>query len=225
MTREHVPDDQRAHWQATFQQNPQMYGADPSASGAYALELFAHEQIQDVLELGAGQGRDTLAFLRAGFTVTAIDYAPEGLAELAGAAAAAGLAGALTTIAHDVRQPLPLPDASVDAVYSHMLFSMALTTAELEALAGEVRRVLRPGGVHVYTVRHTGDAHYGVGIAHGDDRYESGGFVVHFFDRALVDRLAAGFTLLDVDEFEEGALPRRLWRVTLRAVTTSAQRR
>jgi hypothetical protein len=77
-----------------------------------------------------------------------------------------------------------------------------------------VRRVLRPGGVFVYTVRHTGDAHYGTGIARGDDIYEHGGFAVHFFSRALVDRLASGWTLTEVHAFEEGELPRRLWRVT-----------
>jgi hypothetical protein len=32
---------------------------------------------------------------------------------------------------HDIRQPLPLPDACIDASYSHMLFCMALTTSEL----------------------------------------------------------------------------------------------
>ena len=46
--------------------------------------------------------------------------------------------------------------------------------------------------------------------------FEHGGFIVHFFDRPLVDRLAAGFLLLELVEFEEGELPRRLWRVTLR---------
>ena len=43
-----------------------------------------------------------------------------------GRAAQAGLAERLVTLVHDVREPLPLPDASADAVYSHMLFSMAL---------------------------------------------------------------------------------------------------
>jgi len=104
----------------------------------------------------------------------------------------------------------------MDAVYSHMLFCMALSTAELVALSAEVARVLRPGGVHVYTVRHVGDAHFGVGPAHGDDRYESGGFVVHFFDQPLVEQLADGFEDLKVAPFEEGELPRRLWRVTSR---------
>ena len=122
----------------------------------------------------------------------------------------------MVTLVHDVRKPLPLPDASVDAVYSHMLFNMALSTAQLLALAAEVRRVLRPGGLHVYTVRHTGDAHCGVGTDHGDGMFENGGFIVHFFDRALVDRLAVGYTMLDLTGFEEGDLPRRLWRITLR---------
>jgi SAM-dependent methyltransferase len=145
-----------------------------------------------------------------------MDYAANALAELTGAAAAAGLAGRLTAVVHDVRQPLPLPDEAVDGVYSHMLFNMALTTAEVESLAREVHRVLRPGGWHIYTVRHTGDPHYGTGLAHGDNMTEHGGFIVHFFDRPLVDRLADGFSAPEVVAFEEGHLPRRLWRVAQR---------
>jgi hypothetical protein len=46
--------------------------------------------------------------------------------------------------------------------------------------------------------------------------YEHGGFIVHFFSRDLVERLANGFELLEVTDFSEGDLPRRLWRVTMR---------
>ncbi|MFE2432017.1 hypothetical protein ACFXJ5_35505 [Streptomyces sp. NPDC059373] len=67
--------------------------------------------------------------------------------------------------------------------------------------------------VFVYTVRHTGDAHYGARIAR-DDIFEHGGFAVHFFPRDLVDALADDWDLAEVHPFEEGELPRRLWRVT-----------
>jgi SAM-dependent methyltransferase len=208
-------DGQREHWQVTFQANPDMYGTDPSKAGAYAAELFKQQHIREVVELGSGQGRDTLAFLRAGLQVSALDYSSEALASLHQAATEAGLAERLVTLVHDVREPLPLPDASADAVYSHMLFSMALSTAQLLRLAAEVRRVLRPGGLHVYTARHIGDAHYGIGTDHGDGMFENGGFIVHFFDRPLVDRLGVGYTMLDLTALEEGDLPRRLWRITL----------
>jgi SAM-dependent methyltransferase len=209
-------ESQRRHWQRTFAANPDMYGTPPSEPGEYAADLFTREHKIDVLELGAGQGRDTFAFLAGGFNVTALDYASDALLAVRERAESLGLGDRLHVTSHDVRARLPYPDQSFDAVYSHMLFSMALTTTELEALAGEVCRVTRPGGLHVYTVRHVGDAHYGAGISVGDAMYENGGFIVHFFDRALVERLAAGFSILEVHDFDEGALPRKLWRITLR---------
>lgn len=205
---------QRDHWQATYGENPGMYGDRPSAPAVFAADLFAKSAARSVLELGAGQGRDALHFARRGFAVTALDFSDTALGQLAENAHAAGLGDRVTTIVHDVREPLPLPDGAVDAVFAHMLLCMALTTAQIEALVAQVRRVLAPGGPFVYTVRHTGDRHARAGIKHGDDILEHGGFAVHFFSRALVDRLAEGWALREVAAFEEGELPRRLWRVT-----------
>ncbi|GAB2871543.1 class I SAM-dependent methyltransferase [Streptomyces deserti] len=205
---------QRRHWQGTYAAHPGMYGAHPSAAGVHAAEVFRQARAREVLELGAGHGRDALFFAREGFTVQATDFSPTALAQLRDAARAQGVADRVTTLDHDVRTPLPLPDGSVDAVFAHMLLCMALSTEEIHAAVREVRRVLRPGGTFVYTVRHTGDAHYGAGVPHGDDIYEHGGFAVHFFPRALVDALADGWILNEVHPFEEGELPRRLWRVT-----------
>ncbi|KQX12813.1 6-O-methylguanine DNA methyltransferase [Streptomyces sp. Root431] len=205
---------QRAHWQSTYSAHPGMYGEEPSAPAVHAASVFRSAGARDLLELGAGHGRDALYFADEGFTVRATDFSATGLEQLRRAALARGTAERVTTDVHDVRDPLPLPDASVDAVFAHMLLCMALSTEEIRALVAEVARVLRPGGTFVYTVRHTGDAHYGAGIAHGDDIHEHGGFAVHFFPRELVDALAEGWTLDEVHAFEEGDLPRRLWRVT-----------
>ncbi|MEV6228542.1 class I SAM-dependent methyltransferase [Saccharopolyspora shandongensis] len=205
---------QQQHWQAAYRDHPHMYGAMPSEPARYAAELFRTRGARSVLELGAGHGRDAMHFARAGFTVHATDFSPVGLQQLAQDAEREGLAERVTTAVHDAREPLPLADGSVDAVFAHMLLCMALSTADIRALVGEIGRVLRPGGTLVYTVRHTGDAHWGAGISHGDDIYEHGGFAVHFFDRALVDDLATGWRLDEVHAFEEGELPRRLWRVT-----------
>jgi SAM-dependent methyltransferase len=93
---------------------------------------------------------------------------------------------------------------------------MALTRAELEFLSDEIRRVLKPKGLNIYTVRNTEDPHYGTGIHHGEQIYEVGGFVIHFFNKEMVEDLTKGFEIVSVDEFEESRLPRRLFRVTLR---------
>ncbi len=214
-------DQQQQQWEDSFARKPEMFGAQSSAPAQKALELFQREGIGKVLELGGGQGRDTIFFAQNGFQVTVVDYAENGVKDIARRAAALNLTDAITALRHDVRDPLPFDDASFDACYSHMLFCMALSTPEIEGLAGEVWRVLRPGGLNVYTIRHTGDPQYGTGIARGEDTFESsGGFTVHFFSRENVEQLAQGFDILSIEEFEEGALPRKLFRVTLRKEAT-----
>jgi SAM-dependent methyltransferase len=209
-------DAQLAQWSRTYASRVDFLGADASEPARLALERFNGGGATDVLELGAGQGRDTLLFAATGMQILALDYAPEGLERIAERARAEGVADRVKTAVADVRQPLPCDDESLDACYAHMLLSMALSTTEILALAAEVGRVLRSGGLFVYTVRNTSDAHYRMGSSHGDDTYEMGGFVVHFFDRDLIERTAAGFDLIDVLEMEEGRLPRRLSVVTMR---------
>jgi SAM-dependent methyltransferase len=211
-----VLNGQREHWQTAFSLRPEMFGESASEAARKAAEVFRQANKVNILELGAGQGRDTIHFIQCGFRVCALDYAESGLAEIRKKVAALGQSESVFTVCHDVRRPLPFPDAHFDACYSHMLFCMALTTAELEHLSREVRRVLSPGGICIYTVRHTGDAHYRTGIHRGEDMYELGGFIVHFFDRRKVEHLAEGFEILGIEEFEEGGMPRRLFRVTMR---------
>ena len=118
---------------------------------------------------------------------------------------------------HDVRTPLPFADETFDACYSHMLLCMALTSSEIGFLSKEIRRVLKPGGLNVYTVRNTTDPHYRTGIHRGEDMWEiGGGFIVHFFSREKVERLAKGYEIVAIEEFEEGEVLKRLFAVTLR---------
>ena len=53
-------------------------------------------------------------------------------------------------------------------------------------------------------------------IHRGEDMYETGSFVVYFFSREKVEIPAKGYEIARVDPCEEGELPRRLFRVTLR---------
>jgi len=207
---------QQSHWETTFAERAAMFGTTPSRPARYAANLAGQARSRKILELGAGQGRDTLYFARRGFEVTALDYSTTALATLNAEARWSGISTAVTTVCHDVKQPLPFTSEAFDVCYSHMLYCMALTTDELEFLSQDIRRVLRPGGLNIYSARNTSDADYGKGTARGEDMYESNGFIVHFFSREKVVRLATGYEFLALEEFEEGSLPRKLFLVTLR---------
>lgn len=207
---------QSNHWEKTFQNKPDMFGTEPSHAAIEAVDMFKKEGRKKILELGSGQGRDTIFLAQQGLRVYALDYCETGINPMSQKVEDLGLSESITTVCHDVRKPLPFEDEAFDGCYSHMLFCMALTTAELEYLSGEIRRVLKSGGLNIYTARNTNDAHYGTGIHRGEDLYEVGGFIVHFFSREKVEHLAKNYEIVEVEEFEEGALPKKLFRVVLR---------
>ena len=207
---------QEQHWENMFSNRPEMFGDVPSVAAIKSVETFKKEKLTNILELGGGQGRDSLFFAQSNFTVQVLDYSQSGVDSIAKQANILGLAKRINVKIHDVRKTLPFKDESFDGCFSHMLYCMAFTTKELKCLSNELHRVLKPGGINIYTVRHTGDADYGAGIHRGEDLYEIDGFIVHFFCREKIKKLSTGFEIKNIDNFEEGKLPRKLFRVTLK---------
>jgi SAM-dependent methyltransferase len=210
---------QQERWQSVYARNPLLNGVEPSDSARRAAAVFAAAGIDDVLELGAGTGRDALHFARQGLSVHATDFCEAALDRLRRDARAAGLDDLVSATLHDVRDPLPPADGCVGAVYAHRLLGMALSRTELRSVVTEVRRVLRPGGLLAYTVLHTGDPGYATGTPRRDELGEGlyddeHGLAERYFDRELVDELAAGWNLLEIEELTDGSPVRSMWRVT-----------
>ena len=208
--------NQAFHWENKFTNKPEMFGSSPSAAALISAKMFKRENVNNILELGAGQGRDCLFFAKNNFYIQALDYSYSGVKSIIKKANLLNLSQFITAKCYDVRKQLPFNDNTFDSCFSHMLYCMAFTTKELEFLSNEIHRVLKPGGLNVYTVRHTGDADYGTGIHRGEDLYETGGFIVHFFSQEKVKLLSAGYKIINVENFEEGTFPRKLFRVTLK---------
>lgn len=207
---------QREHWESIYRDFPERFGIEPSYIGLSALKLLKGEGTKDVLELGCGQGRDTVLFLREGMKVIALDYSRTCLNQLKDNAHVLGLEDLLQLDEHDIREGIPLPDDSVDACFSHMFFTMQLREDELAMIFSEALRVLRPGGFNIYSVRNTDDPHFGLGTHMGEDMWEMNGFVVHYFSEDKIRRLAEGYQIVSIEEFTEGPQPKRLYQVVLR---------
>lgn len=208
--------EQKAHWDEVFGRESAFFGEQPSDFAHASLALFQKEGVRLVLELGCGQGRDTFLFARNGLEVTALDYSERASSAVKEKSRAAALSSRVHVHTGNVKEALPFPDESFDACYSHMLLCMELSTAEIAFILRETHRVLKPEGLALYSVRSNFDKHYRSGIHLGEDLYEIGGFVVHFFSEEKIRKLARGYEILAVDRMEEGSLPRNLFTVVMK---------
>ena len=207
---------QSQHWEASFSSKPEMFGLKPSIAAKKSLELFRDKKIKKIIELGAGLGRDTIFFAKNLLKVEALDYSHTGVKIINNKVKKNNLVDFVSTKVFDVRKKLPYNNNSIEGCFSHMLYCMALSTLELQNLNKEIFRILKPGGINIYTVRHTEDGDYKNGIHIGEDLYENDGFIVHFFSKEKVKLLTQGFDILEIEKFEEGSFPRKLFKVILK---------
>ena len=144
-------DQQSQHWENSFSSKPEMFGLDPSESARHAKEIFENQKVNiffkrkkiDILELGAGLGRDTTYFAANSnlIQVTALDYSSEAIKNInkkktdyySDPTMTDGKSAAdkITTKVWDVRKGIPYKDNTFDGCFSHMLYCMALTTSEI----------------------------------------------------------------------------------------------
>jgi len=211
-----VLDQQSQYWEKNFLSKPGMFGLEPSKAAINTLKNLKEENIKKIVELGAGLGRDTVFFAKNSISVEALDYSPAAIKMINKKSLENNLSSLISTKIFDVRKKLPFKDSSIEACFSHMLYCMAFTTTELKYLNSEICRILKPGGINIYTVRHTGDGDYKNGKHIGEDLYKNDGFIVHFFSEEKVRQIADNFNIINIEKFEEGKFPRKLFRVILK---------
>ena len=203
-------DQQSQHWETSFLNKPEMFGLEPSIAAIKSLKFLKGKNI---VELGAGLGRDTIFFAQNSLHIEALDYSNKAIETIKKKSKDLNLSNFIKAKVFDVRKKLPFENNSIDACFSHMLYCMALSNLDLENLNKEIFRILKPGGINIFTVRHTDDGDYKNGDHMGEDLYENDGFIVHFFSKDKVNQLSKDFEILDIEKFEEGSFPRKLFKV------------
>ncbi len=192
--------EQESNWDSAFMENESYFGESPSLFCVRSVDAFRSQGMKIILELGAGQGRDTKYLIAAGLSVIAVDFSEVSCAQLS-----QKYGDRITVVKKDLRKGVDLPPNSIDGCYAHMLLTMDFTDSELEKLISDVRRALVPGGLFVFSVRNTNDHDYETGqnVRQGVWKNQKG-FNVRFFSNEEILRFCEGFEILRMNEFSEG---------------------
>ena len=131
-------DQQSQHWETSFLNKPEMFGLEPSIAAIKALGSFQKKNIKNIVELGAGLGRDTVFFAKNSIGVEALDYSKASIESINAKSKKLNLSKFIKPKIFDVRKKLPFNDSSIQGCFSHMLYCMALSTFDLINLNKEV---------------------------------------------------------------------------------------
>ncbi|MGH7579767.1 MAG: class I SAM-dependent methyltransferase [Gemmatimonadales bacterium] len=160
-------------------------------------------QATRVLDLGCGNGSNARFFAQQGYEAHGIDISSSAIELARTWFADEGLAGDLRV---GSCLELPYDDGFFDVVVSHGVLDHLSPEDGLRTM-GEVRRVLRPGGLCFLTLVAVNDCEYGKGDPAGrhtfvvTDGYEKG-LPQHYFDEADIAELHQGFAVLDLRRIE-----------------------
>ena len=114
--------------------------ADTSFALEYAFYLLGDVQGKTVLDLGCGQGENTVPLIERGSKVLAIDISPELIAITQQRLREANLQADVSV---GSAYETGIPDASVDVIFCMSL----IHHLDIRMVREEMRRILRPGGV------------------------------------------------------------------------------
>ena len=190
-----------------------MFGLTPSFAAEEALKVFKKKNISSIVELGSGLGRDTIFFAKNNIKVEALDYSNAAINSIKKKIKELNLTKFVSAKVFDVRKKLPFEKNTVQGIFSHMLYCMALKNSEVKNLNNEILRVLEKEGVNIYTVRNFEDGDYKNGVHIEDESYQNDGFIINFFSKKKIQELLDGFSNIKIDRFNEGDFPRKLFIV------------
>lgn len=153
MIMQETEDINQNFWDELYEIEPEHFGTGESEFAIKCSEVMKECKVNRVLDIGCGNGRDSIFFGAQGFSVFALDYSQKALSILNGRISASSLKKNIVPIQYDICKGIPFDDGYFDAVYSFLLFPVGFTEIKIEYIFSEINRVLQHNGLFLACVR------------------------------------------------------------------------
>ncbi len=189
--------DQKEIWEKLFQKKDR-YGLEPDSFAIEALKWIKKIKAKKILDLGGGEGKDSIFFAKSGYEVFCLDFSERAIVSCQEKVRKNKLQKLVHPMSKDITEPLNFEDETFDVVFAHLAlhyFDDKTTTK----IFNEIHRILKEGGLFFVKVKSTKDPLYGKGEKIEKDVFDFG-HIRHFFSKEYLLSKIEGFRVLSLKE-------------------------
>ena len=159
--------------------------ANNFAKSAYAL--IRPKKLRSLLDLGCGDGRDSVYFSNKGLSVTAVDFADGGISKIE------LQRKKIKYISEDIRA-INFRENSFDVIYAHLSLHY-FNDETINKIFDNSFSILKKSGLFFIKCKSVDDALFGEGEKVGENMYRKG-HVRHFFTKEYMTEKLKGFKII-----------------------------
>jgi len=186
------------YWDNLYSKND-YFGTGQTILANFAKDIIEKNSIKNMLELGCGQGRDSVFFAKLGCNIVAVDISENAIKFVEKIKYDENLKN-LQLITHDIQKPLNFQNSKFDMVYSNLSLQF-FDLSQLSKIFSNIADIMLPDSFFLFSTKKAGDKYYNFGNKISDSAFESKGVTRFFFTKSELESLLENFfTIISFEE-------------------------
>lgn len=186
------------YWDNLYTKND-YFGIGQTILANFARDIIEKNSIKNMLELGCGQGRDSVFFAKLGCNIVAVDISENAIKFVEKTKYDENLKN-LQLVVSDIQKSLNFQNLKFDMVYSNLSLQF-FDLSKLSNIFSNIFDVMSSDSFFLFSTKKTGDKYYNFGNKISDSAFEYKGITRFFFTKSELETLLEkNFTIISFEE-------------------------
>ena len=175
------------------------FGTGPTILAIFAQKLIEKYHISNILELGCGQGRDSIFFANLDCNVTATDISENAINFVKKVKNEQNIEN-LELHIHDILNPLKFKNTNFDLIYSNLALQF-FDIDQLSQIFSNIKGIMKNDSLFLFSTKKPGDKYFNFGNKISENAFEYKGITRFFYSKSkLEDLLKIFFTTISFED-------------------------
>jgi SAM-dependent methyltransferase len=175
------------------------FGTGPTILAHEAHNLIKNNSITNILELGCGQGRDSLFFANLGYNVVATDISENAINFLKTIKDEENIEN-LELYLHNTLNSFNFSNLKFELIYSNLTLQF-FDLKQLSQIFSNIKKIMKPNSFFLFSTKKPGDKYFNFGNKISENSFEHKGIIRFFFNKSELENILKNhFTIISFED-------------------------